>query len=995
MIQSTLKSFCGFILLLMVLGQVGLTICSAQSGSTTGSILGTVKDQQGATIAGVKIKVKQIETNFERTGETDEEGSYNFLQLPPGNYQLTLTAEGFKAINEQLTLTIGATLLSQFDMLPEASSETVVITATATNEVKTESSNINDLSRIDTLPINRRDFLDFALTSPRVTLDRVPNAGILATSGLSFNGQSGRLNNITIDGLDNNDTNKGAVRSTFSQEAVQEFQVVSDSYSAEFGRAIAGVVNIVTKSGGNGYHGNLFLFNRNDEISARNAFASFNPPYSQYQFGSVLSGAIKKDKLFFFLSFERLSIKQNNIVTISDQTVQAARQEGYSLINGPSPFAVGTSSFLARVDGRLGTNDTFWVRYNGAFTYNGASEQFGGLVGEENSGIQKVNDNSIAFNNTYINPKLNLVNETRFLYSRRNESLTPVVVNPEIQLLAPEGQVVFGSNGLLPTLNDQRIYQIVNNVSLIRGRNQLKFGADFNYTNRLGNTNVALFPNAFAIFTPLDFSQIFNMPGLPVLSGLQTFDPSLRTAQEKAALTTMVAPMLGFPAGFPLGNLSLPSTYIQAFGDTKIPLPEKFFSAFAQDAIKVKSNLLLSLGVRYDIVRLAFTPANDGNVSPRVGLAYRPNRIPKLAMHASFGIFFGVPFPSATVSTEATTKGLNLLFEPFPGSVIPFALPGHRFPSSDQFPAGVQFVPQFNVQSVYAPGFRNSYSEQANAGFDYSLDNNTTISLSYNYVRGIKLFFMRDINPVVHPAANPLVSLLTGRLDPTRGDVFEFESAFDSYYNGMTVSINRRLANKFSLFANYTLSKSIDDVGDFSFAVTDRPNNSLDPRAERGLSLQDVRNRFVFSGSWDLSYTKNRLLRDYQLSTIITLNSGPPYNLLAGEDINMNGDGGAGDRPAGLGRDVGIAPGFANVDMRFSRSVSIKERFRIQGFVEVFNLFNRVNIDPNELDRTFPPDAQGNFQLPPKEGGRYIVTPDRYRGSFPAREFQLGFKISF
>src|SRR5262249_16349484 len=181
-----------------------------------------------------------------------------------------------------------------------ASSEVVEINAGSSviNEGKTESSTNIDTISIANLPINQRNFLDFALTSPRVVRDRVPAQGASATSGLSFNGQPARFNNITIDGLDNNDLGGGTVRSTFSQDAVQEFQVVSDNYSAEFGRAIGGIINIVTKSGSNDLHGSAFNFVRNEAISARNAFSTINPEFKQYQFGATLSGAIKKDRTF-------------------------------------------------------------------------------------------------------------------------------------------------------------------------------------------------------------------------------------------------------------------------------------------------------------------------------------------------------------------------------------------------------------------------------------------------------------------------------------------------------------------------------------------------------------------------------------------------------------------------------------------------------------------------------------------------------------------------
>src|SRR5262249_35879901 len=248
----------------------------------------------------------------------------------------------------------GTTSLIEFTLTVAGASEIVEVKANIVmSEGKTESSYIIDNMNISNLPINQRNFLDFALTSARVTRDRVPSQGASATSGISFNGQPARFNNITIDGLDNNDKGAGAVRSTFSQDAVQEFQVVSDNYSAEFGRAIGGVINIVTKGGSNEFHGSTFFFVRNDDLSARNAFASVNPEFKQYQFGGAFSGPIKKDKVFFFTSFERLSVKQNNIVTISDGTVDIIRRQGFDIRNGPVPFSIGSTLLIARVDAQI------------------------------------------------------------------------------------------------------------------------------------------------------------------------------------------------------------------------------------------------------------------------------------------------------------------------------------------------------------------------------------------------------------------------------------------------------------------------------------------------------------------------------------------------------------------------------------------------------------------------------------------------------------------
>jgi hypothetical protein len=982
------------LILIVVLGVQ--TLSMGQSGSTTSSITGTVTDETGAIIPGVAVKAKNLETNLLREAQSGEDGSFLISQLPPGSYEFTVTAEGFNTKTSRLDLVLGTTTVFNFTMKLGATSEVVEVRGSnLVAEGKTESSTNIDRQRIDGLPINRRNFLDFSLTSARVVMDRVPAQGAAATSGLSFNGQQARFNNIQIDGLENNDLASGSVRSTFSQDAVQEFQIVSDGYSAEFGRAIGGVINIVTKGGTNDYHGNLFGLLRNDTISARDVFAPKKPEYKQYQFGTIFGGPIKRDRAFFFTSFERLSIKQNNIVTIADQTVRSARQLGFDLTNGPVPFALDTTTVLARADWRITPSDSLRVRYNFGGTYNGNFEPFGGLVGGSNAGIQKLDDNSLSVDNTYISAGLNLINETRFLYGRRGQDILPVEAGPLVSLVAPEGTVLFGRSALLAQLRNESIYQIVDIVSLSRGRNQIKFGFDFAYIDvPQDQFNLPFFAGGQAIFTPLNFATLLNQPGLPTLSGLQAFDPTLRTPEQRAFLMSLVDKLPGLPKGLPLADLPLPRTFLQGFGNTLIGTSTKLFSLFLQDEIKLRPNLLLKAGLRYDLNRVRFTPSNNGELSPRISLSYRPGWVPKLSVRASYGLFYGAPLFGPLVAAELLDSGsIKIPVIPFPLSIVPFSLPGHHFPESTTIPAGVNFIPQLSQSSSIQPDLTDPYTQQVSAGFDYFIGDNMAVSLTYDFVRGISLFAVRNINPVVRPVpGNLAASLITGRVDPTRGIVNEFESAFDSYFHGFTALFNRRFTNRLGFLAHYTFSRTIDNFLDFRTAIQETVD-PLRPGDERGLSLQDVRHRFVASGTWELSYTQNPLIRNFQLSTILNLNSGRPYNLLAGQDLNMNGDNPVGDRPLGLGRNAGITPGFANIDLRLTRTIAINEQIRLQGLFEIFNLFNRVNI--SEIDRTFPPDAQGRFNLPAKEGGRFIVPRSRYRNAFSPRQFQVGFKLTF
>ncbi len=990
------------VFILSLLGYLNPTIVLSQTnGITTASLTGVISDETDNKIANANITIKSLSTNLVRKITTQMDGSFAAGYLPPDQYELTVEVSGFTPHSQILELTLRTTSLINIKLKVEGTKDYIEVSA---NNVfttdQTEISNNNNRTRIESLPINRRNLIDFSLTSPTVVRDRVFSDGVAGSSGLSFNGQSARFNNITIDGLDNNDLVSGSIRSTFSQDAVQEFQVLSNGFSAEFGRSLGGLVNIITRNGSNQLHGNIFFFQRNDKTSARNAFANKKPSFEQDQLGFVLGGPIKKDKSFFFTSFERFSSNQSNIVTISEDSANSARRQGFPIKTGAVPFAVGLTTALVRFDTQLTSNDSLWIRYNYGGSYNGALEPFGALVAESNGGVQRLDDNTIALSNTYINPKLSLVNETRFLYGRREQKVLPLDDGPQLKIIAPEGQLTIGRGIFLPQFRSERFYQFVNTTTISQQHHQWKFGVDYLYTSFPNNkSNLPLFPGGLDVFVPIDFSQLFGIANLPFFTGLQTFDPSLRTPAQKAFLTLAASQIPtffpGFPKNLPLANLSIPITVLQGFGDSNLTVNASSLALFGQDDIKLTPNLLVKLGIRYDITRIRFNPDNKGNLSPRISFSYHPFQRKFINLHGSYGLIFGGSFTGTSFSIQPARSGnLKVIAFPFPFSILAFAQPGHRYPESKTIPPGVAFIPQLSQTAAIQKDLRNSYSQQINLGVDYQIGKHTLFSLNYNFIRGIKLLSSRNINPIVRPSADPVTNALTGRPDPTQGDIFELESAFDSYYHGFSISFSRQFTNNLTFFSYYTFSKAIDNF--FEFRI-DRPeaavSNPLRPGDERGLSLQDARQRAGFSSNWKLNFFKNPILKDFQLSSIISLESGRPYNLLAGVDLNQNGDNPPGDRPLGLGHNVGITPDFATVDLRFSRVFSIKEKLHLEGIFEVFNLFNRVNI--SDLDPVFPPDSQGNFSLPKQKNGRYITPPERYRNAFSPRQIQLGIKISF
>lgn len=303
---------------LVVLGCVSAAMSQAQSNAA--DLQGTVRDQNGAAVANAAIVVRNAATNVSREATTNDEGYYKIVNLPPGEYAITVKATNYKtAVISAVRLTIGQTVNQDVPLEIGDLTATVQVTSAAPSLVETTNTTIAsvvDQQRIDNLPINERNYLSFALTTSTVSRDNGRPIGPAPTTGLNFGGQRGRSNLVQVDGADNTDNSVNASRSTVSQEAVQEFQVVSNSFAAEFGRSSGGVVNVVTKSGTNEFHGNVFGFLRHKSFQARNAFAPIaDPPFTRAQYGGTLGGAFKKDWTYFFFAFEQRQRHESGFFT--------------------------------------------------------------------------------------------------------------------------------------------------------------------------------------------------------------------------------------------------------------------------------------------------------------------------------------------------------------------------------------------------------------------------------------------------------------------------------------------------------------------------------------------------------------------------------------------------------------------------------------------------------------------------------------------------------
>src|SRR2546421_2846302 len=366
---------------ILLIGLAIFTFVSAamsQAQSSAADLQGVVHDPNGAVVTKATVTARNTATNVSREATTNDDGFYKIVNLTPGEYEITVSVSGYKtAVIQAVNLTVGQTANQDISLEVGDVTARVTVTTAAPNVVETTNTAVSstiDRQRIENLPINERNYLSFALTSSMVGRDNGRPIGPAPTSGLNFGGQRGRSNLVQVDGADNTDNSVNAARSTVSQEAVQEFQVVTNSFAPEFGRTAGGVVNVVTKSGTNDVRGDIFGFIRHKSIQSRNPFApiidndpSKKPPFTRTQYGATLGGPLDKERTFFFLAFEQRRRQESGFFT---SNVRAGL--GSSVIIG-APFLPFTQTF-----GNVTTQQSAYV--NGLLTTAGQLIASGGAA---------------------------------------------------------------------------------------------------------------------------------------------------------------------------------------------------------------------------------------------------------------------------------------------------------------------------------------------------------------------------------------------------------------------------------------------------------------------------------------------------------------------------------------------------------------------------------------------------------------------------------------
>jgi Carboxypeptidase regulatory-like domain len=570
----------GTISLLVLSCVTGIAV--AQETINYASISGRVTDPSGAVVQSAEVTARQLDTNITNTAFTEADGRFRFPYLRLGNYEVAVHKVGFVGYARSITLTVGAAfeLPVSLALAGTASAVTVTAESEVLEAARSQIAGTVSASEIRNLPLNGRNFLDAALMVPGVSpTNTTANQLFAETSavpgqGISIGSQRNFSNSFIVDGLSNNDDAAGLTGAFYGLEVVDELQVVTSGGQAEFGRALGGYVNVVTKSGTNTLHGDLYGFLRNQRFNAANALSNTALPLTQAQAGASIGGPIVKDRTFYFANFEIRDLNQSGLSTVSlanvaiiNARLNAVGYPGPNIFTGLYPNPVHNENFLAKADHQVSSKDLLTVRYSLYHVMSINSRGAGGLSAATASANLFDTDQTIAASNIVtVSPRM--VNETRGQFTNSNLAAPPSdLIGPAVSI---SGVASFGTLSGSPTARLNRMGEAADNLSYQWGAHAIRVGTDFLY-----NDDTITYPRSYR--GSYSFSSLANF-----LSG--TYNNSGFTQTFANSVIAQTNPNIGF---------------------------------YAQDEWKLSSRLTLNLGVRYDLQFLKTLVTHTNNTSPR------------------------------------------------------------------------------------------------------------------------------------------------------------------------------------------------------------------------------------------------------------------------------------------------------------------------------------------------------------------------------------------
>jgi hypothetical protein len=919
---------------------------AAQETVNFGSVSGRVADDQGAVVPAARVVARMIETNQSAEAFTDGSGRFRFPYLRVGRYEIVASRSGFADATRPVTVTIGSAFELPITLRIAGVDATVNVSAEAPLIDTARSQIAATVARAEaqSLPLNGRNFLDLALVIPGVSPTNIgstqlfPETSAVPGQGISIASQRNLSNNFIVDGLSANDDAAGLSGIPYSVDAVEQFQVVTSGGQAELGRALGGYVSVVTRSGTNAVHGTTYGFFRDDALNAANALSGTTLPMDQQQYGASVGGPVARDRTFYFLNFEQRLLDQSGLVTIAPANVAAINarlaQTGYPgspISTGVYPNPVHSANVLAKLDHTAGRADQLSLRYSFYDVTSEHSRGAGALnASTASAGLDNV-DHSVAFGNTWtIAPAT--VDETRAQFVHGDLEAPPDdAIGPAVSIA---GVATFGTLSGSPTRRRNTMYQVVNNLSHQAGAHALRAGVD-----------------------------------LVVNHDTITYPRSVRGSYTFSSLANFLA---GTYSGF-----------TQTFGDPVVSQTNPNVGLYAQDEWRAGSRLTLNLGLRYDLQFLETVHTDTDNVSPRAGFAWTPRATHALVVRGNAGLFFDrVPLRAVAnaILSAGNTTDLANLHQPSVSGLIPTQAGAPVFPAI--LPAQLLTTTLVDFTTLDR-GLQNAYSRQASLEVERAFGHTTTVSVGYQYVRGRHLLMSVNQNVPTCVAAGANNGC---RPDAAYRNNSQYSSAGDSNYHGLHVSLLQRPAPWASARVSYTLSKSMNDLGEAFFSSPLDPTNI---RRDWARSDDDQRHRLVVNGSLTLP-------RGFQVSGILQYYSRLPFNLTSGVQ-SLQGTTG---RPFADGststpnfdvrsanvidRNAGIGSDFFSLGLRGSRTFTIRNGMRLEGLVEVFNLTNRVNIVTRNT--TFGPGSYPANPLPTFDQATAVGDP---------RSAQLGVRLTF
>ncbi len=746
-------------------------------------------------------------------------------------------------------------------------------------------------------------------------------------------------NNFIVDGLSANDDAAGLSGITYSVDAVEQFQVITSGGHAELGRALGGYVNVVTRSGTNILRGTVYDYVRDDRLNATNPLLGDTLPMHQAQYGGSLGGPIVSNRTFYFTNVERRDLDQSGLVTIPAEAVPVINARlsavGYQaplVTRGVYANPVDSTNVLAKIDHQISGRDQLSLRYSLYDVESQNARGAGGLSATSASSALDNRDHAVAVGNTVtLSPRTLLESRAQFAYGDLQAPPTDPI-GPAVSIA---GVASFGRLSSSPTARVNRMYQVVNNLSHQAGAHAFRVGADLLY-----HDDRITFPRA--------------------TRGSYTF----------SSLANFVAGVYN-NAGF-----------TQTFGATDVSQTNSNVGVYLQDEWKLSPRVTLNLGLRYDLQFLETIDTDTNNISPRLGFAWAPFDARRMVVRASAGLFYDrVPLRAVAnglLSAGNTTDVTNL--RQISVSLSPAQAGAPTFPQ----------VLTSIVPSVTLPGLttmdrqlQNAYSRQASVEVEQQLNDHTTVSIGYQYLRGLHL--LMSVNQNV-PACVASGTNNGCRPNPNYANNNQYSSVGDSNYHGLHVSLSQRPTGWGNYRVAYTFSQSMNNVGEFFFSS---PIDPFDLSKDWGRSDDDQRHRLVIQGGVHTPLEPattpwEHVVHGFHVSGILQAYSALPLNIMSGVTTIQGTAGRPIDGGGFIDRNAGIGSDFFSLNARVSRAFQLTGRVELEALAEGFNLTNRRNV------------ITRNSNFGP---GTYPTNPSPTFGQITAigepRAFQVGLRVRF